>query len=95
MVIPMAKKGEAGKAMGAAFTASLIGGLFGALVLTISVPIFRPLVLMFGSPEFLAMSILGISLVSVLSGGYPLRGIVSAGLGHALLAHRSGPHPGS
>jgi len=78
---PMAKRGEAGKAMGAAFTASLIGGLFGALVLTVSVPIFRALVLMFGSPEFLAMCILGLSLVSVLGGGYPLRGIVSAGMG--------------
>jgi len=78
---PMAERGEAGKAMGAAFTASLIGGLFGALVLTVSVPIFRALVLMFGSPEFLAMCILGLSLVSVLGGGYPLRGIVSAGLG--------------
>jgi TctA family transporter len=78
---PMAKRGEAGKALGAAFTASLIGGLFGALVLTVSIPIFRPLVLMFGSPEFLALCILGISLVSVLGGGYPLRGIVVAGLG--------------
>jgi TctA family transporter len=78
---PMAMRGEAGKAMGAAFTASLIGGLFGAVVLTLSVPIFRPLVLLFGSPEFLAMSILGISLVAVLGGGYPLRGIITAGLG--------------
>ena len=78
---PMAKRGEAGKALGAAFTASLIGGLFGALVLTVSVPIFRALVLMFGTPEFLALCILGISLVSVLGGGYPLRGIVVAGVG--------------
>ena len=78
---PMAKRGEAGKAMGAAFTASLIGGLFGALVLTLSIPVIRPLVLMFGSPEFLAMSLLGISLVAVLCGSYPLRGVIAACLG--------------
>jgi TctA family transporter len=78
---PMAKRGEAGKAMGAAFTASLIGGLVGAIVLTLSIPIFRPLVLMLGSPEFLCLCILGLSLVSVLGGKYPLRGVVAAGLG--------------
>jgi TctA family transporter len=78
---PMAKKGQAGKAMGAAFTASLIGGLFGALVLTLAIPIIRPLVMMFGSPEFLAMSILGISLVAVLCGDFPLRGVIAAGIG--------------
>ena len=78
---PMAKKGQAGKAMGAAFTASLIGGLFGAFVLTLAIPVIRPLVLMFGSPEFLAMSLLGISLVAVLCGDYPLRGVIAAGIG--------------
>lgn len=78
---PMAKRGEAGKAMGAAFTASLIGGLVGSIVLTLSVPIFRPLVLMLGSPEFLCLCVLGLSLVSVLGGKYPIRGVVTAGLG--------------
>ena len=78
---PMAKRGEAGKAMGAAFTASLIGGLTGCLVLTLSIPIFRPLVLMLGSPEFLCLCILGLSLVSVLGGKYPLRGVIAAGMG--------------
>ena len=36
---PLAKKGEAARALGAAFSASLIGGLFGALVLTVIIPI--------------------------------------------------------
>ena len=31
---PLAKKGEGARALGAAFTASLFGGLFGALILT-------------------------------------------------------------
>lgn len=78
---PMAQKGEAGKALGAAFTVSLLGGLIGAVILTVSVPIITPIVLMFGSPEFLAMCLLGISMVAVLSGAHPLRGIVAAGLG--------------
>lgn len=81
---PMAKKGLAGKAIGASITASIIGGVFGAVALSLTIPIFRPLVLMFGSAEFLAMAILGISLVAVLSGKSPLKGIVSAGVGMLL-----------
>jgi putative tricarboxylic transport membrane protein len=49
---PMAKKGEAGRALGAALTASLFGSIFGAFMLALAVPIVRPLVLSFGSPEF-------------------------------------------
>ena len=42
---PLAKRGEAARALGAAFSASLIGGLFGALVLTLAVHFARPLIL--------------------------------------------------
>ncbi len=78
---PMAKKGEAGRAFGAAYLASMIGGVFGALVLAISIPILRPIVLAFGSPEFFMMGILGISMVAVLSGNAPVKGLIAGGLG--------------
>ncbi len=35
---PLAKQGQAGRAFGAAYTASLIGGVFGALLLAVSIP---------------------------------------------------------
>ena len=66
---PMARKGEAGRAFGAAFTSSVIGGLFGALLLGVSIPILRPIILHIGSPELLSFCIFGLSLASVLSGG--------------------------
>ncbi|HEX2255375.1 MAG TPA: tripartite tricarboxylate transporter permease, partial [Afifellaceae bacterium] len=78
---PMARKGEAGRAFGAAYMASLIGGLFGAAVLAVSIPILRPIVLLFGSPEFFMLGMLGIAMVAVLSGGAPIKGIVAATLG--------------
>jgi TctA family transporter len=78
---PLAKKGEAARALGAAFTASLIGGLVGALVLTVIIPIARPLVLAFGSPELFMLALLGMSMVGVLSGNKPIRGILAAGIG--------------
>ena len=59
---PLAKRGEAARALGAAFTASLIGGLFGALVLTVIIPIARPIVLAFGSPELFMLALLGMSM---------------------------------
>ena len=46
---PLAKKGEAARALGAAFAASLFGGLFGAVILTGFVLVARPIILSFGS----------------------------------------------
>lgn len=78
---PMAKKGEAGRALAAAYTASLFGGLFGALLLALAIPALRPTMLYMGSPELLAFSIFGLSLVAILSGNAPLRGLGAAGIG--------------
>jgi TctA family transporter len=78
---PMAKKGEAGRALSAAYMSSLMGGIFGALLLAISIPILRPVMLFIGSPELLAFAVLGISMVAVLSGNAPLRGLVAGCLG--------------
>jgi len=75
---PMAQKGEARRAFGAAFTASPLGGLFGAIVLLLSLPILKPLVLSFGSPEFLMLVIWGLSAVGVLSGTAPIKGLIAA-----------------
>ena len=78
---PMAKKGQAARAFGASFSASVLGGLFGALFLALSVPILRPVILSFGSPELLAFCVFGLSLVGVLSGGARLKGLAAAAIG--------------
>lgn len=78
---PMARKGEAGRAYGAAFTASVCGGLFGALVLALSIPILRPFILAVGTPELLAVCLLGLTLVVSLSHGALFRGLVAAAIG--------------
>ncbi|KMK65143.1 tripartite tricarboxylate transporter permease [Puniceibacterium sp. IMCC21224] len=78
---PMTKKGEAGRALSAGFSASLLGGLFGALVLAVSIPVIRPFVLSIGTPELLGLTIFGIAMVSSLSGNAPLRGIIVACFG--------------
>jgi putative tricarboxylic transport membrane protein len=77
----MARNGEAGRAFGAGFASSLAGGLIGAVVLALSIPILRPVLLAIGSPELLAFTLFGLSMVATLSGRAPLKGLTAAGLG--------------
>lgn len=92
---PMAKKGEAGRALSAAFTASLIGGLVGALLLALTIPFLRPLMLFIGSPELLGFSVFGIAMVAVLSGSAPVRGLIVAGMGVLLSMIGADPQTGT
>jgi TctA family transporter len=78
---PMAKNGEAARALSAAFASSLFGGLVGATFLTFFILIARPLVLAFGLPEMLMVTILGLSMVAILAGRIALKGLAAAGLG--------------
>ena len=77
----MARNGEAGRALGAVLMSSLVGAVFAGVALGAAIPIVRPLVLSFGSPEFFMMAILGISFVAALSGEDALKGIIAGGLG--------------
>ena len=92
--VPMAKRGEAGRALSAAYMASLIGGLIGALLLFLSIPVLRSFVLMIGSPQLLAFAAFGISMVAILSGSAPLRGLAAACLGLMLSLVGSNPQTG-
>ena len=78
---PLARKGEAARALSAAFASSLFGGLLGATILTFFILIARPLVLAFGTPEMLMITILGLSMVAILAGRVALKGLAAACLG--------------
>ncbi len=92
---PLAKRGQAARALAAAFAASLFGGLFGAVVLTFFILIARPLVLSFGVPELLLLTILGFAMVGVLAGRSLLKGLVAVGLGMSVGAIGEAPAQGS
>ena len=78
---PLAKKGEAARALGAAFSASLLGGLLGALILTMFVLVARPVILLFTSAELFMLTILGLSMVGVMAGNSVLKGLIACGIG--------------
>ncbi|MEE8334355.1 MAG: tripartite tricarboxylate transporter permease, partial [Alphaproteobacteria bacterium] len=92
---PMTQKGEAARALGASFSASAIGGVLGAIVLFASIPVLRPLVLQFRSPEFLMLALLGISMVAVLSRGALAKGLGAAGFGLMLTTVGQDPLTGT
>jgi TctA family transporter len=80
---PLAKQGQGARALSAAFFASMLGGFFGALVLTVSVLAARPIILLFGSAELFMLTLFGLSTVAALSGGNLAKGVGSACLGLA------------
>ena len=92
---PMAKKGEAGRALSASYMSSLMGGVFGACLLAVSIPILRPVMLFLGSPELLAFAVLGISMVAILSGNAPLRGLAAGCLGIMIAMIGTDPQSGT
>ena len=91
---PLAKQGQAARALSAAFASSLFGGLVGALFLTFFILIARPIVLMFQSPELLMVAIFGISMVGILAGRVALKGLAAAGLGMMIAMIGEGPFNG-
>lgn len=78
---PLAKKGEGARALGAAFTASLFGGLFGAMILTGAVFAARPIILAMGFPEQMLLIILALSMIGMLTGPSALKGLTTCAIG--------------
>lgn len=77
----MARQGQAKRALSLAFLSSMAGGVIGAIGLTLAIPLARPLVLSFGSPELFMLTILGVSLAAVLSRGNVVKGLTAGFLG--------------
>lgn len=83
---PMAKKGEAGRALGASMTASGVGGIIGAIVFAVLIPVIEPLVLAFSPAEFFLLALLGISFIAFLSSGSGIIKGIIVGLYGLMLA---------
>jgi len=92
---PMSKKGEAGRALGAAIMSSVVGAIIGALSLALSIPIMRPLVLLFGSPELFILMLMGITFIGTLSGSSVIKGLLAGGVGLMLSAIGVDPQTGA
>jgi len=75
---PMAQRGEATRALGAAFSVSALGGVLGSVALAISIPFVQPVVLSFGPPEYFMLGFFGLACVGALTGNSLFKGLLAA-----------------
>lgn len=78
---PLAKQGQAGRALGAAYSSSLIGGVLGGVFMFLTLPLIAPIILLFGMPEFFLLAVLGLTMVAALSGRSLLKGLGAGAIG--------------
>ena len=78
---PMGKRGEARRALGASFMAGGMGCLIGTFTLAVAIPAAKPLIYLMGSPELFVIVLWGLSMVAVLAGRRPLKGLIAASMG--------------
>ena len=75
---PMAKKGQAGKALGLGVFGSLIGTIIGVLVMVVLSPTLAIFTLKFGPWEYFSVTFFALTLISTLTGKSVVKGLLSA-----------------
>lgn len=79
---PMAMKlGQPGRALAISTTASTIGGVLSAIALLFTAPLLAKVALKFGAPEYFALGIFGLSIVTSISSKSIVKGLIGAALG--------------
>lgn len=78
---PLAKLGEAGRAIGLSTVMSVIGGLAGTVVLACAAPVIGEMALKFAPRDYFLIAALGLLLVGSLSEGSLAKGVFAAALG--------------
>lgn len=77
----MAKKGQAGKALGISAIGSFIAGIFATFIIMLLAPPISRFALSFGPPEFVGLILLGLTMVTYLSSGSKLKAWMMALVG--------------
>ena len=77
----MALRGRAGPALGIAAFGSFIAGTFAVIALTFVGPLLAGIALKFGPPEYFALMIVGITVLTYLSSGSMVKSLMMAGVG--------------
>ena len=77
----LALKGQGAYTLGAVYSVSAVGGITGAIFLALVMPVIRPFIVNFSYAEIAVMALFGIGMVSALSRGAVLKGLVAAVFG--------------
>ena len=92
---PLSQRGQAARALGFVYVVSAIGGLVGAVILLLAMPVLRPFILSFGFGEIGAMGLFGVALVGALSRGAMIKGLAAGLLGILLATVGTDPFTGT
>jgi putative tricarboxylic transport membrane protein len=81
---PLARRGEAGIAIGLSTVMSVIGGFVGILALAVAAPVISDFALLFAPRDYLLLAVMGLLLVGSMSGESLAKGLYAGALGVAL-----------
>jgi len=87
----LAKQGQAARALGVGFLASMVGGLMGALILLFAIPVAGPIVLALATPELFMLAVVGLYYAASMITKDWAKGLCAACFG--LLLGVTGPAP--
>ena len=78
---PLAQKGEAGRALGLATIASAFGGIFSVVILVFFAPLLAQVAYQFGQPEYFALAIFGLTMLTSIGEGTPIKKLIAGAFG--------------
>jgi len=78
---PMAKRGEAGRALGIATFSSVTGGVISLVVFIVAAPALAAVALKFRPPEYFALAVFALSMLASISGKSSLRNLIAGAFG--------------
>ncbi len=78
---PMAKRGEAGRALGIAAFSSVTGGLLSLVVFIVATPLLAKVAISFRPQEYFALTVFALSMLASISGRSSLRNLIAGAIG--------------
>lgn len=78
---PMAKRGEAGRALGLAAISSVTGGLLSLIIFLFAAPLLARVALKFTPAEYFALAVFALSMLASMSGRSSIRNLIAGAIG--------------
>lgn len=78
---PMARRGEAGRALGIATISSVTGGIISLVIFLFAAPLLAAVALEFRPPEYFALSVFALSMLAAISGKSKIRNLIAGAVG--------------
>ena len=78
---PMCQQGRAGEAIGISTVSSALGGFFSVIVLCLAAPLIANLAIKFSAEEYVGITLIGLSIIAIISPGSTVKGLIGGVLG--------------